>query len=337
MKRHVWISQGLVVVSLLSIVSIGDAQRQQGVWEERNAPMPTKRQGYATSAVNGKIYAIGGYLWHDDEPKLGRVLGTVEEYDPAANQWRRRANMRIARAYLSSSAIDGIIYAIGGEVQMWWSRKHVEVYNPVADIWMKKADMLTARTRFNTSVADGKIFAVDHQSVEAYDPVADVWQKRVAVPTKRSGLRISVVGGVIYAIGGWGRQQQKYLDVVEAYDPATGRWSTRAEMPQARGGFTASVVGGKIYVMGGRGSDGNRILTIDVYDPETNTWKREGETPDLFSSFTTCVVDGKIYVFAGVWDLGHSVLVYTPPAGGPQNVNPARKLATTWGQMKVGR
>ena len=187
MKRHVRISRGLPIVLLLSIISIGSAQHQVGVWEERNAPIPTKRQYYAASSVDGKIYAIGGYLWHDDEPKLGRVLRTVEEYDPATNEWTPKTGMRIARAGLSSSAVDGtssavdgIIYAIGGEVQMWWSRKHVEAYDPVADSWVRKADMLTARTRFTTIAADGKIYAMDHQSVEAYDPVADVWQESAA-------------------------------------------------------------------------------------------------------------------------------------------------------------
>ena len=336
MNRHVWISQVLVIVLFLSVVSVGSAQRQQGVWEERNAPIPTKRQYYAASAVNGKIYAIGGYLWHDDEPKLGRVLRIVEEYDTATNQWTPGTGMRIARGGLSSSAVDGIIYAIGGEVQMWWSRKHAEAYDPVADTWVKKADMLTARTRFNTIAAGGKIYALDHQSVEAYDPAADVWQERPAVPTKRSSFGSSAAGGLIYAMGGYDWDQRKYLQVVEAYDPATGRWSRRAEMPQARARFTTSVVGGKIYVMGGRDNEGNRILAIDVYDPEMDTWKREGETPDLFSPYNTCVVDGKIYILTGVWDLGHSVLVYTPPPRGPQSVNPARKLSTTWGEVKVG-
>ncbi len=343
MKRHVRISRGIIIVLLLSVVSIGSAQHQVGVWEERNAPIPTKRQYYAASSVDGKIYAIGGYLWHDDEPKLGRVLRTVEEYDPATNEWTPKTGMRIARAGLSSSAVDGtssavdgIIYAIGGEVQMWWSRKHVEAYDPVADSWVRKADMLTARTRFTTIAADGKIYAMDHQSVEAYDPVADVWQESAAVPTKRSALRASVVGGVIYVIGGWDWDQRKYLQVVEAYDPATGRWSTRAEMPRVRGGFTTSAVGDRIYVMGGRDNNGNSIRTIDVYDTETDTWVREGEMPDLVSRFTTCAVDGKIYIFAGVWDLGHSVLIYTPPAKAPRSVNPARKLSTTWGEVKVG-
>ncbi len=334
MRRHVRISQGLPIVLLLSIISIGSAQHQVGVWEERDAPIPTKRQYYAASSVDGKIYAIGGDLWQGDDRKFGRVLRTVEEYNPATNQWTPKTGMRIARGGLSSSAVDGIIYAIGGEVQRWWSRKHVEAYDPVADSWVRKADMLTARARFTTIAADGKIYAMDHQSVEAYDPVADVWQESAAVPTKRNALRASVVGGVIYVIGGWDGDPEKYLQVVEAYDPATGRWSARAEMPQARGGFTTSAVGDRIYVMGGRDNDGNLVRTIDVYDTETDTWKREGETPALVSRFTTCVVDGKIYIFAGVRD-GHSVLIYTPPAKGPQSVNPAGKLSTTWGEVKV--
>jgi hypothetical protein len=40
--------------------------------------MPTGRMGPGTSVVEGKIYAIGGmFSWP------GRVLGTVQEYDPA--------------------------------------------------------------------------------------------------------------------------------------------------------------------------------------------------------------------------------------------------------------
>ena len=77
MKKLERISQGLVVVLLLSIVSIGGAQHEQGVWEERHAPMPTQRQYYSASAVNGKIYAIGGSVWNNGEPIRGRYLASL--------------------------------------------------------------------------------------------------------------------------------------------------------------------------------------------------------------------------------------------------------------------
>ena len=202
MKKLERISQGLVVVLLLSIVSISGAQHEQGVWEERHAPMPTQRQYYSASAVNGKIYAIGGSVWNNGEPIRGRVLGIVEEYNPATNQWRRRANMGIARASLSSSAVDGIIYAIGGEVQAGWWRKHVEAYDPAADTWVKKADMLTARAGFSTSVVDGKIFAMDHQSAEAYDPETDTWAQEGETADLVSNFTTCVVDGKIYIFTG---------------------------------------------------------------------------------------------------------------------------------------
>jgi hypothetical protein len=77
--------------------------------------------GLSTSAVNGKIYAIGG-----DAP--GTHISTVEEYDPAADVWTKKTNMPTARSYLSSSVVDDKIYAIGG-----WAANFVtamEEYTP---------------------------------------------------------------------------------------------------------------------------------------------------------------------------------------------------------------
>ena len=73
------------------------------------ANMPTARSWFSTSVVNGKIYAIGGYL-------RAEAISTVEEYDPATNTWTKKAHMLKARAYLSTCAVDGKIYAIGGGV-----------------------------------------------------------------------------------------------------------------------------------------------------------------------------------------------------------------------------
>jgi hypothetical protein len=68
--------------------------------------MSTARWGLAAAAVDGKIYAIGG--WD------GGYLRTVEEYDPKTDKWRMLAAMPTARAYLAAAAVDGKIYAIGG-------------------------------------------------------------------------------------------------------------------------------------------------------------------------------------------------------------------------------
>jgi hypothetical protein len=47
-------------------------------------------------------------------PRGGTVLSTVEEYDPKTNTWTKKANMPTPRVALSTSAVNGKIYAIGG-------------------------------------------------------------------------------------------------------------------------------------------------------------------------------------------------------------------------------
>lgn len=59
------------------------------------------------AAVNGKIYAIGGYA------ESGRE-DVVEEYDPATNTWTTKTAMPTARDGLAAMTINNKIYAIGG-------------------------------------------------------------------------------------------------------------------------------------------------------------------------------------------------------------------------------
>jgi hypothetical protein len=73
-------------------------------WAYR-AEMPTARKGLVASAVNGRVYAIGGE----------GGLSKVEAYDPATNSWTIKAGLLDARRYASGAAvINGKIYVPGG-------------------------------------------------------------------------------------------------------------------------------------------------------------------------------------------------------------------------------
>ncbi len=71
--------------------------------------MPTARTALSTSVVKDKIYAVGGAAVIQ-----GAGLSTVEEYDPATDQWIKRLDMPSGRAFLSGDTVAGKIYAIGG-------------------------------------------------------------------------------------------------------------------------------------------------------------------------------------------------------------------------------
>jgi hypothetical protein len=119
--------------------------------------MPTARTYVSTSAVNGKIYAMGGKLSH---PGF-QGLATVEEYNPATNTWTKKADMPTARASFSTSVVNGKIYAIGGLTTGELNHLSlVEEYDPATDTWTRKADMPTARIALSTSAVNGKIYAI---------------------------------------------------------------------------------------------------------------------------------------------------------------------------------
>jgi hypothetical protein len=80
------------------------------VWTTKVA-MPTVRHGLASSVVNGKIYAIGGGYYDGSDDVF---VGTVEEYDSALDTWTTKTPMPTVRGDLTSSVVNGKIYAIGG-------------------------------------------------------------------------------------------------------------------------------------------------------------------------------------------------------------------------------
>jgi hypothetical protein len=54
----------------------------------------------------------------------------VEEYNPVTDTWKKKAKMPTARAWLSTSVVNGKIYAIGGSVDAVVPLSTVEEYTP---------------------------------------------------------------------------------------------------------------------------------------------------------------------------------------------------------------
>ena len=163
------------------------------VWMEK-ASLLSPRAQLATSVVNGKIYAIGG--WRIGHPLLKRrqfgfaTLPAVEVYDPVTDTWAKKPNMSIPRAGLSTSVVNGRIYAIGG-------------------------------------------YLVDNAllpTVEAYDPMSDTWDRTADIQIPRSAHTSNAVNGQIYIIGGGSSHQTQALfgdwtpiPTIEVYNPMTGK------------------------------------------------------------------------------------------------------------------
>jgi N-acetylneuraminic acid mutarotase len=190
------------------------------------ASMPTKRGGAVAAVVGGKFYVIGGAgpMPGASDPAIRprqpqESLGTVEEYDPATNQWRARAPMPTPCNHMGGEAVNGKIYVIGGRLSgafiigLPGNINLVQAYDPTADSWMTKAPMPTARSGLNTASLNGIIFAAGGEvqtgqylaafrAFEAYDPASDTWWQLPSMLLPRHEGIMAALGNRIHVAGG---------------------------------------------------------------------------------------------------------------------------------------
>ena len=225
--------------------------------------------------------------------------------------WAKKTDMPTGRGHLSSVAVNGKIYAIGGTTYSGMGIPTVEEYDPITDRWTEKANMPGGRRGLSTCAVNGKIYAIGGHSdgitfsvVEEYDPVTDRWTRKADMPDARVYLSTSVVNGKIYAIGGAEHWGPPFLSTVEEYDTVTDKWTKKADMPTARAALSTSVVNGRIYAIGGTylkhgTNDYNGLSVVEEYDPVTDKWTKKADMPTARLSLSTSVVNGKIHTIGG--------------------------------------
>jgi N-acetylneuraminic acid mutarotase len=176
----IYVFGGALIYQGTSLSTVEQYDPATDTWTSK-ADMPTPTVWPSASAVNGRIYVIGGSAGGPGASQWYQGTSTVEEYDPATDTWTPKADMPTARTALSTSVVNGRIYAIGGRFGNNSSAfSTVEEYDPATDTWTPKADMPTQRLRMTTSVVNGKIYAIGGSgtsggpdaiaTVEEYDP-----------------------------------------------------------------------------------------------------------------------------------------------------------------------
>lgn len=147
----------ILVIIMSSCLSVLASPVVAGKWTVKE-DMPTPGFFMASSAVDGRIYVVGGHDAAGGGWNLARGR-IIEEYDPVKNKRARKENMPTARARLCACEVKGKIYVIGG-FNGSLSVPTVEEYDPATDTWTKKKDMPTARSELSAAVVDDKIYVI---------------------------------------------------------------------------------------------------------------------------------------------------------------------------------
>jgi N-acetylneuraminic acid mutarotase len=207
-----------------------------GLWEydprtdrwSAKREMPTARGALGVGVWEGKLYAVGGLGATRPFELLGNS-GANEVYDPATDQWQKKAPLPTPRDHLAVAVVNGKIHAIGG--------------------------------RFNSDYSEN--LALHH----LYDPAMDRWSEAAPLPKPRSGIASAVLNGKIHVFGGEA-PQGTFADN-DAYDPAANKWQSAPPMPTPRHGLGAATVGDRIFVIaggprpGGSFSDTNEVFRAE--------------------------------------------------------------------------
>ncbi len=174
--------------------------------------LPNPRGSAAAAYSEGKIHFFGGLL-------PDRVTDVGEHYILDVNNqaagWQAAAPMPAPRNHLSGAAVNGKIYAIGGQfghdsgVQ---DQSFLHVYDPSTNAWTQLTNLPSARSHFEpgTIVHNDKIIIVGGRrggfffdDVTEYDPATNQWTERCELPTNLLAPAAKVFGDrLIVANGG---------------------------------------------------------------------------------------------------------------------------------------
>jgi N-acetylneuraminic acid mutarotase len=294
------------LVALGLLAALQTAVAQEDTWTGV-ADMPTLRESVAACAVDGFIYAVGGFPGGSDPG-----IATNERYDPQSNSWASMAPMPTGRRMPATAVVDGKCYAIGGRFTDGIRAVNVvEVYDPATNSWATRSSMPSARYGHSAAVVDDVIYifggtdrGILFANPEAYDPNTDSWSTLGPGPAPRALTGAAALDGKVYVMGGTVDGDASRFSRLDIYDPADDSWAEGAPMPYGRFSLRAEAVNGRIYAIGG--ADGPGTLTdVTAYDPRTDSWIEVSGMITPRARFASAVAGGHIYAIGGTTNFGN--------------------------------
>lgn len=227
-----------------------------------------------------------------------------------SSRWLNKAQMPTARSRLAVAAVDGLVYAIGGDTTDGVTGI-VEVYNPADDTWTRKTGKPRPARNISAGVLAGRIYvpggydATDQaiSTVEVYDPATDTWTEVSPLPEPLCAYALTVWRSKIYLFGG--SDGIRYLDHVWIYDPDADVWSPGTPLGQPRGFAAAATVGDSIYLIGGY--DGQAELTLcEEYRPGMegsgeSPWTAKRAMSSPRGALVAVAAENFVYAMGGGW------------------------------------
>ncbi|XP_067005095.2 actin-binding protein IPP-like [Anabrus simplex] len=198
--------------------------------------MLTPRKNFGLVVSNGKMFAIGG------QDRMGRILSSVERFDPISGAWEEVAPLGVGRMGVAATKFRELIWVAGG---MTCSKK-----SPLSKV------------------------------VECYDTRQNIWFPFTTLRFPCCFGRLYTMNDSLYLIGGAGRMTERdhttsSLGVIDVWNIQAKEWHLQAEMSIPRHGHSVAYLGTQLLIIGGVTTVYMRALSnVECFCCERGTWIR---------------------------------------------------------------
>ncbi|MBN3299571.1 KLH33 protein, partial [Amia calva] len=268
--------------------------------------MPTPaRFRHAMCVLNNQLYIFGGRKYYGQRDILKSVLRGVTSfilyrYDPAHDTWEELADMQQQRNNFAVVCLEGVMYAIGGNLDDTEYLDSVECYTHEDNTWRFTQPLPSALCGHAAAVYDGEIYisgGCDGQnhclgSMWHYHPVLGC-TPRAPMRGERAGHVMEVVCSHLYVAGGLYPLAGGFGDQLacESYDPASDSWGPVASLPMPHLSPASAVLNGHIYVLGGSSCQTCQDShLVHCYDPQSDCWANVGMMQRAYADIAACVL-----------------------------------------------
>ncbi|OON67443.1 kelch repeat-containing protein [Hymenobacter sp. CRA2] len=178
-------------------------------------PLPSGRGGCMLVARGRTLHVFGGAARFGGVSSYDIAEHLTLDLDAPNPTWVARAPLPNPRNHLGGVALNGKVYAIGGQHldnETTENQASVHEYDPATDTWTAKANMPRTLGHITSTVLalNNRIVVVAGVTNIAgavpnlieFDPVANTWREITPLPERRHSPVAGVVGGRLLVTGG---------------------------------------------------------------------------------------------------------------------------------------
>lgn len=203
-------------------------------WQLFSTADGAPRWGHAAVWTADKMCLVGGGI--GNMGRMDNIYPDTHCIDPQTMEWTRGPDLLQARRRFSATTVNGIAYAIGGNMLgggVLSSMESLDLNDPAA-VWtsvpgaMPRAERDTAAASTNN-----KIFVIPLEAEELmiFDIETSTWSTASGVPSEQGrGPYLGIIGTQLVVAGGYRRQGQRETTVVQIYDVESETWTTGSDM-----------------------------------------------------------------------------------------------------------